>query len=189
MKHILSQQIRGIQSGQHILYTYRDSQCYIENAVSFILSGIQHGNDVLVIENDRLVQLIDEKVKFQLPKGQLSQIKYVNNFDFYFSNGNFHAPTIISSFADILEPSNKDRKTISTWAHVEWGSLQEISCKIMDFEKRANQTVQLMNTTSVCAYDVNRLSGSLKESLFRSHPYHLTDDGVIHSIETKKILE
>jgi hypothetical protein len=183
LKNNLNQQIVPIQklAGQHILYCFKDSQFYIQNAVSFILSGIEQGDYVVVIENDRLFHFIEEKVKSQLPKDQLNQIKFVNNFDFYFSNGDFHTPTIISSFTNILDSFYEKSKSIRTWAHVEWGDLQEITCKIMDYEVAANQAVQPKKTTSVCAYDVGRLSEPLKESLMRSHPYLLTDDGVIHS--------
>ncbi|MGM0903760.1 MAG: MEDS domain-containing protein [Bacillota bacterium] len=191
MKNKLDKQMVPIQKlvGQHILYCYKDSHFYIENVVSFIVTGIKQGDHVVVIENDRLFRLIDEKVKAQLRKGQLNQINYVNNFDFYFSNGNFHTPTIISSFATILDSVYAKRKSIRTWAHVEWGNLQEITCKIMDFEVSANQTVHSMNTTSVCAYDVDRLSEPLKESLMRSHPYQLTDDGVICSTDHQKFFK
>ncbi|WP_404328705.1 MEDS domain-containing protein [Mesobacillus maritimus] len=191
MKNKLDKQMVPIQKlvGQHILYCYKDSHFYIENAVSFILTGIKQGDYVVVIENDRLFRLIDEKVKTQLRKGQLNQINYVNNFDFYFSNGDFHTPTIISSFATILDSVYAKRKSIRTWAHVEWGNLQEITCKIIDFEVAANQTVHSMNTTSVCAYDVDRLSEPLKESLMRSHPYQLTDDGVICSTDHQKFFK
>lgn len=191
MKNNISEQMRPLQKpeGQHILYCYKDSHFYIENAVSFILTGIKRGDYVVVVENDRLSELIKEKVKSHLCIDQLNRINYVNNFDFYFSNGDFHTTTIISSFVNLLDSCYEKTRSFRTWAHVEWGGLQEIACKIMDFEVASNQTVHSMNITSVCAYDHDRLSESLKESLMDSHPYQLTDDGVFHLGRTHKVLE
>lgn len=159
----------------HILYCYEKLDCYIENLVSFILSGVEQGSFIVLIENERIFQLIDKKLYSLLSKEQKKLINYVNNFDFYFSHGDFHTPTIISTFSNLIEPYRKGGATIGTWAHVEWGNHDEIAGKIKEFEVVANQTVYSMNTTSVCAYDADRLSESLKKDLNSSHPYQLTD--------------
>ncbi|SEN70685.1 MEDS: MEthanogen/methylotroph, DcmR Sensory domain [Mesobacillus persicus] len=159
----------------HILYCFEKLDCYIENVVTFILTEVEQGNFIILIENERIFQLIKKKLNSQISEEGQKLINYVNNFDFYFSHGDFHTPTIISTFTDLLEPYRKRGGTICTWAHVEWGNDDEITCKIKEFEEVANQTVSSMNTTSVCAYDADRLSESLKKDLNSSHPCQLTD--------------
>ena len=163
----------------HIFYCFNDLERYIENAVSYICSGIEQGDYVFVIENERIFPLLYKKVEPLLAKVQLDKIKHVNNFDFYCTHGDFHPPTIVSYFSKMLETYIEKGASIRTWAHVEWGDLQEITCKIAGFEQEANKAVQSMKVISVCAYDEDRLTESLKASLINSHGYTLTESEIV----------
>ncbi|QNF29766.1 MULTISPECIES: MEDS domain-containing protein [Metabacillus] len=173
----VKQLLRDLQQSTcyHIFYSFNDLERYLENAISYILSGIEQGDYVFVIENERIFPLLYKKIEPLLTKVQLDKIKHVNNFDFYCSNGDFHPPTIVAYFSNMLEIYIEKNASIRTWAHVEWGDLQEITCKIEEFEQAANKAVQSMKIISVCAYDEDRLTESLKASLISSHEYTLTD--------------
>lgn len=150
-------------------------ESYVKNAVSYILSGLQEGNHVILIENDKIRPLIDEKISGKLPASELKKIKYVNNFDFYWSTGNFHTPTIVAYFSQILEPFLTNSIPVRTWAHVEWGQMQDIADTISKFEEAAHQSVTSMKLLAVCAYDDSRLSPQLKKTLLQSHTHLITD--------------
>ncbi|PLR69219.1 MEDS domain-containing protein [Bacillus sp. UMB0893] len=166
-------------TGGHIFYYFNDLDRYIENTVSYIRSGIDQKDRVIVIENERVYSLIYKKLVLHLTEDELTKVHYVNNFDFYCLNGDFHASTILSYFSLILEPYIIEITPIRTWAHVEWGNVAEITEVIGEFEKQANRAVSSMGLISVCAYNADRVPASLKASLKRSHGFLMTDDDII----------
>ncbi|MFS0634334.1 MEDS domain-containing protein [Mesobacillus foraminis] len=166
-------------TGGHIFYCFNHLERYIENAASYILSGIRQGDYVILIENERIYPAIVQKVKVQLTESQLDQLVHVNNFEFYWSYGDFHTPSIIANFSRMLHPYDVKEYSIRTWAHVEWGNEQEITQKICEFEVEANHSVQSMNLVSVCAYDGDRITEPLRDSLMKSHQCHMKDDGIL----------
>lgn len=162
-------------SGGHIVYFSQNQESYIETAVSFILSGVKEGNHIILIENDRDYKLIYEKISGTLTPSELEKVLHVNNFDFYWSTGNFDTPNIVAMFFDILEPYLKNSIPVRTWAHVEWGQLQDASETISKFEEAAQESVTMMKLLSVCAYDDDKLTAKLKELLLKYHTHLLTD--------------
>ncbi|PFG04930.1 hypothetical protein [Bacillus sp. es.034] len=38
----------------HVLYAYQDRECYLNNAITYTLDGIDMGGTVLLIENEML---------------------------------------------------------------------------------------------------------------------------------------
>ncbi|WP_255472975.1 hypothetical protein [Planomicrobium sp. CPCC 101079] len=48
--------------GVHVFYATKDVTRYIENAVSYIVSGIEQGDQIFFFENDRLYPMILKKV-------------------------------------------------------------------------------------------------------------------------------
>ncbi len=163
----------------HIFYSFQEKERYIENAITYITSGVEQGSCVLLIENDRYFSLLRTKLESLLTKEQLKRIHHVNNYDFYYSRGDFHLTSIISYFSKIIGSYRENNLSIRTWAHVEWGDTEEISCEIKKFEEEANKAVSSMKLLSVCAYDADRLTESLQRSLTCSHNFVMTDEGII----------
>jgi hypothetical protein len=168
--------------GGHILYFSNNKSLYLENAVSFVGSGVKQGDHVMVIENERVCLQLFQKLSKLLTKDQLEMVHSINNFDFYFSKGDFHPQTIVEYFEVILKPYLKGHHSIRTWAHVEWGNIEEISCKIEAFEFMANNHVPKLELISVCAYDAEVIPDKLKAALLRSHDY-LMSDGCLHQLK------
>lgn len=176
-----------LSSGGHIFYYFHDEQKYIENTVSYIHAGIEQGDCVLIIENERIFPSVYKKMQSLLTEEQLTMIHYINNFDFYCLNGDFHSETILEYFSSILDPYLTKNISIRTWAHVEWGNIGEITDVIGEFENQANKAVSSLEQISVCAYDADRVPESLKESLLRSHEFLMTDEEITkQTIEQEK---
>lgn len=180
----LTQNLQGMNGG-HIFYYTNELNLYIQNSISYIISGIEQGDHILFLENDRIYPLIQNRLEKLLTKEQFTKIHFINNFDFYWQNNNFHPPTIVSYFSDILNSYEKDNISIRTWGHVEWGNQKEIMQDIEDYEKQVNHMLHGKNVISVCAYDAERVPDILKTKLLKTHDFLMTDNDILclnHSI-------
>ncbi|WP_174729222.1 MEDS domain-containing protein [Mesobacillus harenae] len=165
---------------RHIFYHYDNPECYINNTVSYIASGVCKGEHVMLVENERNYRLILEQLKTKVDKNQLDKVHFINNFDFYYAHGNFHPETILSVFSQNIEAYLGDNKKVRTWGHIEWRDIEEISGCIEEYEKGVDKMVDDHSLVSVCAYDASRITPSLKATLMRCHKVMLTDDEIIY---------
>ncbi|WP_338780424.1 MEDS domain-containing protein [Metabacillus sp. FJAT-52054] len=174
----MKKKIDEYKSG-HILYLIDDPQAYLKNAAAYILSGVEQGDHVFVIENDRMFTSLYELVKASLTRTQLDRVHFVNNFDFYYSRGDFHTPTIVAYFLEVVKPIIDAEQSYRTWAHIEWGKLQDIEDEVDAYEINAQKTVHEMDLLSVCAYDKDRLTENMKGSLLNSHDCLMLEDEIV----------
>ncbi|WP_154669125.1 MEDS domain-containing protein [Planococcus antarcticus] len=179
------QDILQTSEGAHVLYYVEEPAPYIDNAVSYIVAGIEQGDRILFVENERLYPKILKRVGELVSEEQLKNIHYVNNFTFYWRNGNFHPPTILAYFFDSVSPFVEEELTFRTWGHIEWRDEMEITKDIKEYESAVNQLIPHIKAISVCAYDASRVSGALREVLLDCHGFLMTDDGI--SCISKKI--
>ena len=168
------QEIRG-----HIFYFFENADKYIENAVTYIVSGIGQGDHILFIENNKLFPVIQGKLKPLLSTEQLAKVHYINNFDFYFSKGTFHFATVLNHFTKSIKPYIENEVSVRIWGHVEWGDQKEVDREIEKYENEADQILSLNELTAVCAYDADRVSESLRQSLIKCHEFHMTDNKIV----------
>lgn len=178
----LKKDIMGIQDklskGDHVFYYVEDNDCYITNAVSYIKDGIEQGDQILFVENERSYPKILERLEALFTEEQLKNVHYINNFTFYWRNGNFHPPTILEYFSTLIDPFLEKEMSFRTWGHIEWRDDIEISKSIQEYEFVLERLVPEKNAISVCAYDAERLSNSLKQSLLNCHGLYMTDDSI-----------
>lgn len=172
------QDILETTKGAHICYYVHELERYIDNAVAYIIAGIEQGDQVLFVENERLYPKILKRVEELVPKDQLRNIHYVNNFTFYWRNGNFHPPTILAYFSEWITPFMKDELSFRTWGHIEWRDEVEIIKDIQEYECAINMLIPQTKAISVCAYDASRVSAPLKKVLLDCHGFLMTDDNI-----------
>lgn len=172
------QDILQTSKGAHIFYYVEKLERYIDNAVSYIVSGIEDGDHILFVESERLYPKIIKRVEEQVSGEQLKNIHYVNNFTFYWRNGNFHPPTILAYFTGLISPFMEGELRFRTWGHIEWRDEEEIIKDIREYECAVNEFLSQTKAISVCAYDASRVSGPLKEVLLNCHGFLMTDDGI-----------
>jgi hypothetical protein len=164
--------------GAHILYLTEQNDRYIANAVSYIVEGVRQGDRVLVVENPRIYPRIQEQLQKVLSDDKLDLIHYVNNFDFYWRNGNFHPAAILEYFEQIVGSFTADGRRCRTWGHIEWGSQEDIEEKLITYEKEVDLRVPHKQVISVCAYDALRVSDQLSERLMHCHGYFMKDNSI-----------
>ena len=122
--------------------------------------------------------MIKKKIPSIVKVTDSDKIHHINNYDFYYSSGDFHPASINKYFAAIVSPYVENNIPIRTWAHVEWGDQQEITRMIKEFETEAHRSVSEKKTISVCAYESDRITPEIKNSLIKSHGYYMTDNDI-----------
>jgi PAS domain S-box-containing protein len=185
-KEVQLSQMMQISNHGHILYVYEAIDSYVENAISYITTGIEHGHHLLIIDSKERFELIYFRLKELLSVEKLDYIHYVDNYEFYRLYEDFHCETIVNHFTEILNPFLVQNISIRTWAHVEWKEQDNIYSKIKKFENMADQSVNATELISVCAYDGNQISASLQSVLLRNHEYFMTDSELVKSNLYKK---
>lgn len=168
------QVIRG-----HIFYSFKEKDKYIENAVTYIVSGLKQGDYIVFIDNHKLFPPIQKKLTSLVSKEELAKIHWANNFDFYFSQGTFHPEVILKHFYKVIEPYVEKKVSVRTWGHVEWRDQKDVVYEIEKYEKKANEAFAFHQITGVCAYDADRMTETLKSSLMNCHEFFMTDDEIV----------
>ncbi|TCN26504.1 MEDS domain-containing protein [Mesobacillus foraminis] len=169
-----------VNDGGHICYLYNNESNYMTNVVSFIVTGIRNGDYILLLENDRNILQIKEMLQNELSEKELTYLLFINNFDFYYSYGNFHPHTIVNHFVENIEPHLQKGASICTWGLVEWREDKEIHKNIAEYEEQIHKIVNEKGIVSVCAYDASRTSDSLKKVLHNCHGVLMSDEKVIN---------
>lgn len=180
MKNQFAQLIQNNES-VHIYYNIDDMRSYLDNLVSYIVSGIEQERHTLVIESERLIPLIFEKLEGILTEDQLIYIHTINNFDYYCSSGSFQPAIIFEHLSRHLDPFYKNNRSFQIWAHVEWGQQEGIVSILEEFENEADKLVNKGGLYLVCAYDEERVPEVLKLALMKCHPYVILENKITPS--------
>ncbi|PGK51836.1 3-ketoacyl-ACP reductase [Priestia megaterium] len=169
------------KNGIHIFYSIKEIETYLTDLVSFILAGVEQGDHVLVIESEKILPMLNKKLKPLLSHEQLSYMHTVNNFDYYCLNGSFQPRVIFENLSTAIKSFNEKNSTFRAWAHVEWAEQEGISAILERFEREADNFVAKNGLYIVCAYDDDRVPSSLKTKLMKYHEYVLTENRVVPS--------
>ncbi|WP_353654076.1 MEDS domain-containing protein [Bacillus sp. ISL-55] len=165
----IANQVKG-----HGIYFFQDQDRYISNVVDFVVSGLERDEYSIIVENDRIIPLIQKRLKDLLDESRLEKVNFINNYDFYYAKGDFSVNSIFDFLPNLIE-GYSENLTVRSWAHVEWRDEPAVSKKLMSSEKEADEIVTETNLLSICAYDSDRVSEELKQSLLACHNLLLND--------------
>ncbi|MGG0330287.1 MEDS domain-containing protein [Priestia megaterium] len=180
MKNKINQLFKD-QKNVHVLYSYNEIENYINQVVDYIKDGIYAGDYIILIENDRIYPLIKKQLDTLLTKDQMKLVHHINNFDFYYSSGSYHPPSIENYFNKMIQPYVENKISFRSWAHVEWTTMKDPLHLIEDFEKIVDEAVNQLSFPLICAYKGERMPEYLKTILLETHPYILVEDDFIVS--------
>jgi len=169
------------KNGIHIFYSIKEIETYLNDLVSFVLAGVEQGDHVLVIESEKIIPMLNKKLKLLLSDKQLTYIHTINNFDFYCSNGSFQPRVIFGNLSTAIKSFNENNNSFRAWAHVEWAEQEGISALLERYERESDNFVAENDLYIVCAYDDDRVPNSLKTALMKYHEYVLTENGIVPS--------
>ncbi|TRZ39776.1 hypothetical protein CEQ21_02180 [Niallia circulans] len=166
--------LKGLNEG-HIIYFFEYIDAYIKNVIDFAISGLEQDQYSIIIENDRISPLILKGLKEIVSGSQLNKIKFINNYDFYFAKGDFQCASIFDYLPSLIKDYSKQQFSVRSWAHVEWGDVQEIHENLANSEQEADIIVKENRLLSVCAYDADRVSETTRNNLISRHGFLIND--------------
>jgi hypothetical protein len=175
MDALYKSKLEAITEG-HVFYRFQDEEIYIKNLISFINTGLERKEHILIIESMRNLPRIIEEINSRYNDEQQSAIQLVNNFDYYLSSGDFNTQTILNHFQKDLDDLQALNSSIRTWAHVEWAAVEPDAELLKAFESQADDFVIKEGMVSVCAYASPNLTSPLNIALEQFHKYVMTDD-------------
>lgn len=153
----------------------------MEEVIHFIHAGIEAGEYVILVENERNFNRIYEHLKPKITSAQMKQLHYVNSLDFYFSSGGYHPPAITEYFNKTVQPYIDNNISFRSWAHVEWATMEEPYHLIGEFERIVDTAVNQISFPLICAYGELKMPHILTALLLETHPYILKEDKLILS--------
>ncbi|MBM6619655.1 MEDS domain-containing protein [Bacillus suaedaesalsae] len=165
----------------HILYIYDSIDCYIDNASTYIFTGVEEGHQVLFIERKELFEQILQTLEQSLTPEQLKNVHFCDNQEYYRTYDDFNSEKILEHFSKTLQKMFNPHLSVRTWANVDWKKQESISTKLEHFEIMADECVRDSKVISVCAYCGERISATLQNKLLRSHDYFMTDHEFVKS--------
>ncbi|OOE12249.1 MEDS domain-containing protein [Fictibacillus arsenicus] len=180
MKTKLHELLLGNKSA-HLLYAFNSMDNYMKTVVRYILDGIAKDQSIILIENEKYLPFVMRELKIHLTDNELEKIHIVNNFDFYFSTGSYHPPAILGHIEKMYKPLLDQNKSIRTWTHVEWSTIEGPLAIVEELEKVVDKLSADLGLTIMCAYEEEGMPESLRLSLLRTHKFILNDDGVDYS--------
>ncbi|WP_366164071.1 MEDS domain-containing protein [Bacillus infantis] len=167
-------ELRSLAKG-HVLYFFEDYDRYLSNVEDFVITGLKLNEYAVIIENDRWIRKIRNKLCESLEERYLQKVAFINNFDFYYAKGDFRVNSIFDFLPKVLDNYSEENSVIRSWAHVEWRNEEEIQGKLLASEEAADGIVSDSKILSVCAYDSDRASQEFKAGLLTNHNYLLLD--------------
>jgi len=170
----------------HVYYRFQDEVVYLNHLMSFIHSGLENKQQILIIDSMKNIPKIKASLEKLYTPEQISKVRIVNNFDYYLSNGDFHTKTILTHFQQDLSILKNSKQPIRTWAQVEWCSNYPDAELVRNFESIADDYVMNERLLSVCAYSQKALTPELDTTLEELHNYRMTDDEFVVSPSYRK---
>lgn len=159
----------------HGVYFFQNQDQYVTNVVNYVVSGLERDEYSIIVENDRLIPLIKNRLTALLNESSLEKVKFINNYDFYYAKGDFRINSIFDYLPNLIEGYSELDLVIRSWAHVEWRDEPDVSKKLTASEKEADVIVTETKLLSVCAYDSERVTKEFKEDLLNCHNFIISD--------------
>ncbi|OAH54753.1 hypothetical protein AWH48_09225 [Domibacillus aminovorans] len=176
--------------GAHILYTYSNYEKYIQNAVSFLSTGLNLKHGMVLIES----RVVYETILVHLAaKGfsqtQLDTIIFTDNDEFYRTHRTFDMSTILLALGDLLKLYTDQDLPIRIWSKVRWK--ENICCVLEElsaYEIEADKVLEQIRAFTICVYNGQELPTSAYMEMMKSHSYVMTDTELIPSLYYRNLV-
>ena len=171
-----------VTNGTHILYFYETMEAYLDNAISFMLTGFQQGQHIIYVDSRERYEIVKQRLRAQVSERELDLIRYVDYKEFYSLGKTFHFEHVYKNFMEATRPFIEKQIPIRAWGHVEWTDQNDILNQLQSYECLCEKAVNELGVLTVCAYSGDRVSVNLSSRLMRSHEYVMTDKELMHSV-------
>jgi signal transduction histidine kinase/AmiR/NasT family two-component response regulator len=165
------------KSGAHILYMFNEYNQYINNALTYISEGLDSGEKIIVIEDQRFFTMIKNKLFIKGYTELLIQsITFIDSSDFYFYNNKFSALNSSDTLLNLLNPDMDDEIRTRIWGQVLVDS-SDIS-ELRRYESSCDEYMSGKNLISVCSYNALTTPSFVQNELLKVHEYLMVDDEI-----------
>ncbi|WP_171038247.1 ATP-binding protein [Aquibacillus sediminis] len=168
-----------LSNGGHIIYTYNDSEKYIQNATNFIAEGLMYQQPVLFFEYREQLRKVKRQLQLDgVSTNQLAAIHFVDIDVIHNFHKNYGKEELMDHFETMIDSYFKEDKAFRIWGKVD---IPEVST-IMEYEARCDQLFHHQSqAVSVCAYDGHTTSAATLADLLKKHNYFMTDEFIVPS--------
>ncbi|MDC3417699.1 ATP-binding protein [Aquibacillus salsiterrae] len=172
----ITQYHNSLSRGGHILYVYDDKRKYIENAVNYIVEGIENNEGVIYADSQEIIDFIVLRLKENnLSDTLINNVTFVSDEYLYRENGT-NLPTL-STIKQLIETAIKKNHPVRTWGKV----VTNPSDGLLQYEKNCDVYSSENKLFTVCAYDGNNISGVFLTELLANYEYFMTDNQLVPS--------
>ncbi|MEK8131208.1 MEDS domain-containing protein [Paenibacillus filicis] len=171
-----------VPSGSHILYFFSNHDKYIENAVSFIVSGVDLGQHVIIVDTPDMYEAMERKLLAESDEERWRpRVHYISQADFYETYADFQFERVLSNLHKVIEPYAESQTDIRLWGQVGWRTQEDTVDKLYEYESRCDIVVGRYGYITVCAYDANAVTAAVQLKALQTHPYLMTDETLVLS--------
>ncbi|WP_438444442.1 ATP-binding protein [Gorillibacterium sp. sgz5001074] len=171
----------SVTSGSHILYFYDELQAYVDNAVSFIVTGFEQGQHVIFIDSpERYVRVI-ERLKDSGYGERLNRVEFILSDAFYLLSETFYFDKVFENFVNAVQPYLEQRIPVRAWGHVMFEDQEDLTERLHQYECKCDLAINQLGVLTVCAYSGRHVSASLLARMLKSHEYLMTDEDLVRS--------
>jgi len=169
--------------GLHVASLYESQSEYEEIYVGFFSKGNKKGDLQLFCPHETTKEAFLEEYSSKFPE-ESADLKDPEKFqimdvkDLYYPTGKFSPWDMDRNLNDLYSRTQKKRtRVIRATAHMSWvkdaGTVNGVE-DLMAYESRLNYFIPGKPWISICAYNLNRFSGSEIMNVMRTHPFILS---------------
>ena len=161
----------------HVCAFFDSREEQYETLLPWIKEGIKNNEEIINIldgglHHDHCCRLTDADIPVQdaVTRGQL---KIFASDDTYLLGGTFAAEKMLKILEQaLIDAQNGPYGTFRGYGDMEW-ALKNLpgTDELIEYEARINTFGPKYNCSIICAYDINRFSGSAVADILATHPY------------------
>lgn len=167
---------RSMDTGE-ILYLYNDVENHFQNAVTFLLTGIENGSHCLVIDYYENLYQIQHSLETSLSKEEIT-----NNI-FFINKENIlqYEPKDIVSYFRILQLEFEDKVSLRIWSPEKLDQENDWLSKLSMYLNTEDIKLNYKKTLFVRSYNALIVSAASHINMMRQYPYLMTDFEIVDS--------
>ncbi len=176
-----------VNKNSHILYVYDTLEKYLAKTVSFILTTIENGEEVIYIDNVQRRNMVKNRLVNFLSNHQLSFVHFIDSHEFYGVGFDFDFQYVINNFQEVTRPLLEKQTPFRIWGHIDWKEDPNILEKLNTYECECNITLSEIGILTVCVYNGSTTPAKIQNNVMKYHDYLMTDNDVYRSVLNNKL--
>lgn len=176
----LTERLR-VNNGSHILYFYDELEEYLNNAVSFIRTGLELGQHIIIVENRSRMEVILYRLKPFISEEQFERLNLIDSYQFYEAHESFNYNLVFQNLVVVVQPYLDGAIPVRAWAHVALNDEGFVLENLSTYECRCDLAINQLGILTVCSYSAQTLSATVLIKMMKYHEYVMMDQEIVRS--------